>query len=243
MPKLFFYQNKIERCLIKTKIKNILISISVVIVLIITYIVVDNADYASGVNEDRKTGQYLKWNLSDFKEGDIIFQTSKSAQSKAIQIATKSKYSHLGIIYFKDNVPFVFEAVQPVKLTPLKDWILRGVDEHFVLKRLKEREKYLTGDNIQIIRNVCEKFRGKNYDSHFGWDNNKMYCSELVWKLYDSIGLEVGELQKLEDFDLTSKAVKQKLEERYGKNIPLKEIVISPVSIFNSNLLEVVLEN
>ena len=33
------------------------------------------------------------------KDGDLIFQTSLSQQSKAIQLATKSKYSHCGIIY------------------------------------------------------------------------------------------------------------------------------------------------
>jgi hypothetical protein len=53
------------------------------------------------------------------KNGDIIFQTSLSQQSKAIQLATNSKYSHCGIIY-KDNGQFyVYEAVQPVKITCL----------------------------------------------------------------------------------------------------------------------------
>jgi hypothetical protein len=33
------------------------------------------------------------------KNGDLIFQTSTSKQSKAIQLATDSKYSHCGIIY------------------------------------------------------------------------------------------------------------------------------------------------
>ncbi len=40
--------------------------------------------------------------LSIIKEGDIIFQTSLSSQSKAIQLATNSKYSHIEII-FKDK--------------------------------------------------------------------------------------------------------------------------------------------
>lgn len=31
----------------------------------------------------------------EIKSGDIIFQTSKSNQSKAIQLATHSKYSHM----------------------------------------------------------------------------------------------------------------------------------------------------
>ena len=34
--------------------------------------------------------------IDEIKYGDLIFQTSLSAQSKAIQLATKSKYSHCG---------------------------------------------------------------------------------------------------------------------------------------------------
>lgn len=59
------------------------------------------------------------------KIGDIIFQTSKSNQSKAIQLATNSKYSHMGIIYKINGQVFVYEAVQPVKLTALTKWINR----------------------------------------------------------------------------------------------------------------------
>jgi len=40
-------------------------------------------------------------------DGDIIFQVSKSAQSRAIQLATKSKYSHVGIVFMRDGVPVV----------------------------------------------------------------------------------------------------------------------------------------
>ncbi len=40
-----------------------------------------------------------KTDTAGFQNGDIIFQTSTSGQSKAIQIATGSKYSHMGIIY------------------------------------------------------------------------------------------------------------------------------------------------
>lgn len=72
------------------------------------------------------------------KEGDIIFQTSLSQQSKAIQLATKSKYSHCGIIFKEGSDFIVLEAVQPVKTTPLNKWIARGEDGKYVIKRLKK---------------------------------------------------------------------------------------------------------
>ena len=180
----------------------------------------------------------------ELQDGDIIFQTSRSSQSKAIQLATKSKYSHMGMIYIKNGKPFVFEAVQPVKLTPLESWIKRGVDSHFVVKRLMDHELSLTNEIKEKMKKVGERFMGKSYDLYFEWSDEKIYCSELVWKVYEEgAGIEIGKLQKLRDFDLSDKAVKQKLSERYGKNIPMDETVISPVSIFDFKGLYTVVRN
>jgi uncharacterized protein YycO len=180
----------------------------------------------------------------EIKNGDLIFQTSLSGQSKAIQLATHSKYSHCGLIYKDGNDFFVFEAVQPVKRTPLDKWTARGENGEFVIKRLKNAEQVLTPETLQKMKRVGDEFTGKNYDLTFEWSDNKIYCSELIWKVYQrATGLEVGKLQKLSDFDLTNEAVKKKMTERYGNKIPLNEIVISPSSIFDSELLTTVRAN
>ena len=180
----------------------------------------------------------------EIKNGDLIFQTSLSGQSKAIQVATHSKYSHCGLIYKDGNNFFVFEAVQPVKRTPLEKWIARGENGKFVIKRLKNAEQILTPATIQKMKQVGGEFTGKNYDLTFEWSDDKIYCSELIWKVYQrATGLEVGKLQKLSDFDLTNEVVKKKMIERYGDKIPMNEIVISPSSIFDSELLTTVKAN
>jgi hypothetical protein len=177
----------------------------------------------------------------EIKNGDLIFQTSLSAQSKAIQLATGSKYSHCGIIYNEKGKWYVFEAVQPVKMTPLDQWIARGQNGHYVVKRLKNAGQVLTVDALRKMKLEGEKLKGKNYDLTFKWSDDRIYCSELIWKIYKrATGLEIGKLEKLSDFDLTSEAVRKKMKERYGNNIPMNEQVISPASIFNSNLLETV---
>lgn len=180
-------------------------------------------------------------NKSEIKNGDLIFQTSLSGQSKAIELATKSKYSHCGIIYSDNGQHYVFEAVQPIKLTPLDKWIARGRDGHYVIKRLKNANQILTTETIQKMKQEGEKFKGKNYDLTFEWSDDKIYCSELIWKIYKrATGLEIGKLEKLSDFDLTDEVVKQKMKERYGHKIPLNEVVISPKAVFNSELLETI---
>lgn len=181
---------------------------------------------------------------STLKNGDIIFQTSQSQQSKAIQIATHSPYSHCGIVYKEKGKYYVYEAVQPVKSTPLKEWIKRGKRNHFVVKRLKNAEQVLNDEVLSRMKATGRKFSGKNYDLYFNWSDEGMYCSELIWKIYKrAANVEVGKLQKLGDFDLSNDVVKKKLKERYGNNIPMQEKVISPAAIFDSELLYTVLEN
>ena len=181
---------------------------------------------------------------NEIKDGDLIFQTSLSEQSKAIQLATHSKYSHCGIIYSDNGDFYVFEAIQPVTTTPLDKWVARGKDGHYVIKRLINADQTLTAKALQKMKREGEKFKGKNYDLTFEWSDDKIYCSELIWKVYKrATGLEIGKLEKLSDFDLTNEVVKAKLEERYGNKIPLDEVVISPKAIFDSELLITVIEN
>jgi uncharacterized protein YycO len=181
---------------------------------------------------------------SELQNGDIIFQTSKSSQSRAIQLATNSKYSHMGLIYAADGQFFVYEAVQPVKLTTLDDWIKRGENSHYVVKRLKDSEKLLTMETLKKMKAFAETFKGKDYDLDFEWSDDKIYCSELVWKIYkETLNIEIGDLQELREFDLTNDIVKNKMQERYGDKIPLAEKVISPASMFNSDKLITIRED
>ncbi|CAM3716012.1 YiiX family permuted papain-like enzyme [Sphingobacterium prati] len=182
--------------------------------------------------------------LPQLKDGDMIFQSSISPQCKAVQLATGSPYSHCGLIFHENGKPYVLEAIQPVTVTGLADWIARGKNKHYVIKRLKEADKVLSADVLAKMKGIGEEFLGKNYDGTFEWSDNKIYCSELIWKIYQrGAGIEVGKLEKLKDFDLSSAEVKSKLKERYGNRIPLEETVISPGSIFNSELLTTVASN
>lgn len=176
------------------------------------------------------------------QHGDIIFQTSRSSQSKAIQFATKSRYSHVGIVYVIGGKYYVYEAVQPVKFSLLDAWIRRGEGFHYVIKRLKDKS-LLTDGALAKMKEVAEKLRGRDYDLYFGWSDERIYCSELVWKIYnEALHVELGKLQTLGEFDLTSDVVKIKMKERYGDKIPLNEKVISPAAIFESDKLITVWE-
>lgn len=182
-------------------------------------------------------------NFQSLQNGDIIFQISNSSQSLAIQAATHSKYTHLGLIFIENGQYYVLEAVQPVKFTPLRDWIKRGKDGHYVVKRLKNYDKVLNIDVLKKMKVLGRQYLRKNYDLYFEWSDDRMYCSELVWKIYKKVlGIEIGKLQRFKEFDLSNPIVKAKLKERYGNAIPLNELVISPDQMFRSDLLKTVIE-
>ena len=168
-------------------------------------------------------------------EGDLIFHTSLSTQSQAIQLATHSPYSHCGLLYKTNGEWQVFEAVQPVKLTPLARWVARGQGQHFVVKRLRDADTALTPAALARLRAAGQPLLGHPYDLAFEWSDARIYCSELIWKVYDrGLHRQLGQLQQLRDFDLRHPAVQAKLRERYGAQLPLSEPVISPASIFSS---------
>ncbi|MBN2420578.1 MAG: YiiX family permuted papain-like enzyme [Deltaproteobacteria bacterium] len=182
----------------------------------------------------------------DYKpeNGDIIFQTSRSSQSMAIQKATNSKYSHMGIIFIREGKPFVYEAVEPVKLTAFDDWVSRGSGKHFTVKRLSSAKQVLTPNAINKMLKIGKNLEGKHYDLYFEWSDDRIYCSELVWKIYKrALNIEVGKLQIMSDFDLSDPLVQSKIRERFGDSLPKNETVISPSSIFESPLLVKVYEN
>lgn len=94
------------------------------------------------------------------------------------------------------------------------------------------------------MREVGDKFNGRNYDLTFEWSDDKIYCSELIWKIYQrATGVEIGKLEKLSNFNLTDEVVKKKMKERYGGKIPMDETVISPAAIFDSDLLTTIKSN
>jgi uncharacterized protein YycO len=172
------------------------------------------------------------------KNGDIVFIVNPSGQGKAIQLATKSKYTHVGIVLIENGKTMVYHAVEPVSKNTFEQFVAMSADGKYYIKRIKD-QSILTREVISKMLSEAKSQLGIHYDLGFNWSDDELYCSEFVWKLYNhALGIDIGKLRPLKDFDLTHPAVKQKLTERYGKNIPLNENMISPGDMYESELLE-----
>ncbi|GAB5466308.1 MAG: hypothetical protein Kapaf2KO_17440 [Candidatus Kapaibacteriales bacterium] len=111
-------------------------------------------------------------------------------------------------------------------------------------KRLNNSEEVLNDSIIEKMKIEGRKYLNKPYDIYFGWSDDRIYCSELVWKIYQrGAGIEIGELEKLSEFDLSHPIIQKIVRERYGSQVPLDETVISPAAMFNSDKLITIFSN
>ena len=168
--------------------------------------------------------------VQDVREGDVIFQTSPSEQSPLIQIATRSKISHCGIIVMKNGKPYVLETLKTLVVTPLDKFIARGEDGKYWLKRSKK-------ENIKI---KYKSYLGKPYDKAFKFDNDKFYCSELIYDIYkNQLGIELCKPKKVGDYLILGTDKLPKIEKAMKERRIIKEqYAVAPVDIFESDYLE-----
>ena len=100
------------------------------------------------------------YNPYELQGGDIVFQETGSTQGKAVKAATGSRWTHVGMVFFKDGQPMVIEAVQPVRITPLKKFIARSPSSFYAM-RLKNFDQKVDQDTIAKANNYATKQLGK----------------------------------------------------------------------------------
>jgi hypothetical protein len=166
------------------------------------------------------------------RDGDIVFHRSLSNLSQAISLVTGSEITHMGMILFREGKPWVIEAGGTVRYSTYEEFINRGAEGKFVVKRLRLADSLLTPVRLDSMRAVANRFLGRNYDGQFNWSDDQLYCSELVWKIYHGAGIDLGKLRKLKEYRFDHPIVKEQLRRRYGDNVPLEEPVIAPSDIF-----------
>ena len=163
------------------------------------------------------------------KEGDVIFQTTQSRQSPLIQIATRSKISHCGIVVMKNGKPYVLETLNTLKLTPLDKFVARSKGGRYWLKRSDK-------ENIKIRYN---HYLGKPYDVAFRLDNEIYYCSELVYDIYkNQLGIELCKPKQVGDYLILGIDKLDKIENTIQRRgITKEQYAVAPVDVFESEYL------
>ena len=192
-------------------ILSILIAIAALFVVRAAYYMICNATYQP-------------------QHGDIIFHVSKSNQSAAIKLGTLSRYSHCGVVVIENGQPYVIEAERGVEKTPMKKWLRRGqMFHHYRIMRLKQP---------QDLTFRYKSLLGIPYDTKFRFSNGKLYCSELVWEMYQKNGIPLSTPKPLGNYHfLNIPLVKKHITSR---GLSLDQEVVPPSDLVKSRKLRTV---
>ena len=170
------------------------------------------------------------------QHGDIVFQSlPHNTVIDAIEGCTNSPYSHCGIVVNRAEGWFVLEAIGPVQEKPLNRWIVQGRDRRFAVHRLKpEFRKRIPG-----MIAASERFMGKPYDIQYELDDDKIYCSELIYKGWLAATKEsLGVLVKLGDLNWKPHEM---VIRQIAHGLPLDRLMITPRDLAAAKQLDVVL--
>ncbi len=177
-------------------------------------------------------------------EGDIVMQNSEDPQHIAFGKACGSKYNHAGMIFIrpKDRMYMVMEANDSVTATPLTEWVDRGKDKHIVVMRLKDATQILNEKKTMQLKKGAKDFRGKSEDDFYSWTDNALYSTELVWKMYNNLKIEICAPGKISDMNMAGTVIGEQMTKNYGADIPKNEKFISPDAIYKSPKLVIAYE-
>ena len=170
------------------------------------------------------------------QEGDVVFQSMPhSPLIDAIEGGQESPLSHVGIVGKRDGKWVVYEALRDVHATPLKLFLLRGRQQGYAVYRFKESYR----PQIPATLAAVQKYLGRPYDIRYEMDDEKIYCSELVYKAFrDVTGEELGRLVCLGDLKWQPhEATIRELEQGPP---PLERLMITPKDLALAPQLELV---
>lgn len=184
--------------------------------------------------------------------GDLLFQDLDAgplcdAIEKVTEGCRGAKFSHVGIAArSNDGSIVVIEAVsQGVKVTPLADFRARSRDSDgrpkVVVGRLRRPHRRM----IPAALDAAEALLGKPYDEVFAIDNDRYYCSELVYEIFRRAngGRPLFELAPMTFNDpMTRETLPAWVDyfQKLGAPIPEGKPGINPGSLSRSPKLEMV---
>ena len=167
------------------------------------------------------------------QDGDIAFQSlPPNRLSRAIEGATRTRLSHCGLVAREEGRWIVLEAYRGVEATPLGEWLARGQDGGFLVCRLQQEHQR----HVPAMLSAAREFLGRPYDSRYRWDDEEIYCSELVYKAYErAAGDGLGKRVRLGE--LNWKPYRQTIEHYEQGPPPLDRELITPRDLAEADQL------
>lgn len=171
---------------------------------------------------------------TELQAGDLVFHRSRSAQSRVIAEVTGSPLTHVGLVLPHGGELAVLEASGPVSWTPLDVFLARGEGRRFEVRRFADT---LSREDVAALVREGDRLVGTRYDARFEWGARRVYCSELVFLVFErALDVELVVPQRFGELALTP-AARRLAQRRMGRLPRPDERVVTPAGLAASELL------
>lgn len=180
------------------------------------------------------------------KEGDLLFQDLDSSPlCEAIESVTSGynnyDVSHIGFVINVNDELKVLEAIPPeVKLTALDTFLFRSTDSNnnpkVFVGRLNEKFKNV----IPAAVEYCQSRLEFAYDEFFLMNNNKYYCSELIYESFKSNNIFKLEKMNFNNLDGGQNEIWEKYFDKLNMTIPQDSLGINPAAMSKSKNINII---
>ncbi len=159
--------------------------------------------------------------MPPLETGDLILQSHKDIAAWPVSIASQSRFSHIGIIVRKtDGTLRVLDSSGSVGERDLEQWINLGHGRQFEVYR----DTRLTPLQKAQLVNAAHTYDGMPYDYVFLFDNDSLYCSELVYNAYRDIGVNIGKVQKISSLKVNNPVTEWLIKKRWRMHPKCKDL-------------------
>jgi len=166
--------------------------VAILLVPVVSYLLFSYSTTQQPVNPDSLT----------LNNGDLILRRGRSIESYAVYLADRNRdYSHIGIVVFEHEKPFVVHAVpgesghSPEKV--IKESLLSFLSpekaSHFAVYR-----SFFTPEELKKVAGKALGFFYQEIEFDNDYDLNsdhKLYCTELVLKAYRQLHLDTRQFK------------------------------------------------
>jgi len=189
----------------------------------------------------------IQYNTFELKSGDILFQDLDSSPiCDAIELVTPGynggNFSHIGLVISQNDTLKILEAIPPkVTITNLDNFLNRSSDQNgnpkVIVGRLIDEYKNTIAKAIEFAKQKI----GVDYDEYFMLDNDKYYCSELIYDAFSPYF--IFKLEPMNFLDPTNNDTLSTWKEYYSKigiQVPQNELGINPGVMSLSEKIQII---
>ena len=145
--------------------------------------------------------QQVNWMMKNikFRTGDLIFRRGKSFASQAVLITDQNScYSHVGIICLVKGNAFVIHSVPYEEGNGNNEMKCEKLESFLSFDKASRAVVYRVHGMSDAGLTKAVQWAKKAFDAHVKFDeeynlvsDDKLYCTELIWKCYRAAGIDL----------------------------------------------------